>query len=233
MSSIVLITGVTAGIGRALAREFARLGHTVVGCGRRSEHVAALQSELGPEHLLSVVDVRHAGRVDQWASDVHARFPGIDLLINNAAVKGRSCLLWESRPDDFAQVIETNVCGAANVIRSFVPGMVAAGHGTIINLSSEWGRTADAYVSSYCASKFAIEGLTQSLAKELPEGMVAVALSPLIVWTAMLEQCKDLLLPGEYELGLSPDDWARFAVPRMMALSRADNGSSLTWSPNS
>lgn len=233
MNSTVVITGVTAGIGLALAREFAKLGHTVVGCGRRQEKIATLQSEFGTGHLLSAVNVRYAERVDRWAADVYERFSRVDLLINNAAVKGESLPLWDSRPDDFARVIETNVCGTANVIRGFVPRMVAAARGTVVNLSSEWGRTADAYVSSYCASKFAVEGLTQSLAKELPEGMVAVALSPLIVWTAMLEQCKDLLLPGEYEMGTSPEAWAGFAAPKMLALGRADNGSSLTWSPRS
>jgi NAD(P)-dependent dehydrogenase (short-subunit alcohol dehydrogenase family) len=232
MSATVLITGVTAGIGLALAREFARGGHTVVGCGRSPEKLAALQAELGPRHLLSVVDVGCAGSVGQWASDVYDRCPGIDLLINNAAVKGELCRLWESRPDDFEQVIRTNVCGVANVVRSFAPRMVAAARGAIINLSSEWGRTADACVASYCASKFAVEGLTRSLAKELPQGMVAVALSPLIVWTDLLEQCKDLLLPGEYELGVTPETWARFAVPKMLTLNQVDNGASLTWSPH-
>jgi len=124
------------------------------------------------------------------------------------------------------------VNGTANVIRHFVPNMQAANSGTIINLSSDWGRVPDAYVAAYCASKFAIEGLTKALAKELPSAMITIALSPLIVWTNMLEECRHLLLPGEYELGVNPDAWAQFVVPKILALKRADNSASPTWSPN-
>lgn len=232
MESTILITGVTSGIGFALAQEFANLGHIVIGCGRNQEKISLLQKEFGARHQFSVVDVRIPDQVEHWAKNAYGRYPKIDIIINNAAVKGELCPLWETSADDFAQVVDTNITGVANIIRSFVPKMVALKCGTIINLSSEWGRTADAYAASYCASKFAIEGLTKSLAKELPKGMATVALSPLIVWTSMLEEYKSLLLPGEYELGITPAAWAKFAAPKMLALGAADNGTSPTWSPN-
>ncbi|MCE3269264.1 MAG: putative oxidoreductase [Burkholderiales bacterium] len=98
-------------------------------------------------------------------------------------------------------------------------------------MSSEWGKCTDAFVSSYCASKFAIEGLTQSLAKELPKGMAAIALSPFLVKTRLLEACKDLLLPGEYELTVTPEEWAKFAVPKILTIDHTYNGKSITIHP--
>ncbi|WP_176709869.1 SDR family oxidoreductase [Burkholderia cepacia] len=229
--STVLITGVTSGIGQALAREFSHLGHTVIGCGRNEGKISMLRNELGEANQFSVVDVRFAEQVDQWSKTILNRH-SVDIVINNAGMKGELRPLWEASAADVARVIDTNINGTVNIIRSFVSQMASSRSGTIINMSSEWGRTADANVATYCASKFAIEGLTKSLAKELPKGMIAIALSPLIVWTELLEQCKELLLPGEYELGVSPECWARFAVPKMLALTEADSGTSLTWSPN-
>jgi NAD(P)-dependent dehydrogenase (short-subunit alcohol dehydrogenase family) len=232
MRKTVLITGVTSGLGLALAKEFSKQGHTVVGCGRRQETIDVLQHEFGHSHLFSALDVSDDAKVRRWAEQVHAQYDKMDIVINNAAITGVLSTLWESKAEDFAQVLNINVSGTANVIRHFVPHMQAANSGTIVNLSSEWGRTADAYVAAYCASKFAIEGLTKALAKELPSKMVTIALSPLIVWTNSLEKCRHLLLPGEYELGVYPHTWAQFVVPKIMALKRANNGAYFTWSPN-
>ena len=82
-----------------------------------------------------------------------------------------------------------NVSGTLNVIRAFVPAMIAAGRGVIANLSSGWGRSTDALVGPYCASKYAIEGLTGSLAQELPRPLAAVAVSPGVIDTDMLRRC--------------------------------------------
>ena len=227
----ILITGVTSGIGRALAKEFSHLGHSVIGCGKNKDKVLALQHEL-QNAFISTVDVRDADAVAKWADETYAKYPQIDVIINNAGTKSALLPLWQVTANDFANTINTNLVGVANVIRSFVPNMVKLGAGTIINMSSEWGRVADACVASYCATKYAIEGLTGAFSKELPEGMITIALSPLIVYTELLERCKGLLLPGEYELGITPDKWATFVIPKIFALTKADNGKSLTWSPN-
>lgn len=229
----ILITGITSGIGKALAIEFATLGHTIIGCGRDKHKLQLLQeTKLGLPHTLSIIDIKNLKEVKKWAKHVYHIYNKIDILINNAATKNELLPLWEISSSDFENTINTNIIGTANVLHSFLPEMVNRNSGIIVNMSSEWGREGDAYVTAYCASKFAIEGLTKSLAKELPSNMVTIALSPLIVLTDLLEKCRNLLLPGEYELGVKPEDWAKFAAPKILALAPKDNGKSLTWSPS-
>jgi NAD(P)-dependent dehydrogenase (short-subunit alcohol dehydrogenase family) len=98
--------------------------------------------------------------------------------------------------------------------------MVKAGRGVIVNFSSGWGRAVDAEVAPYCATKWAIEGLTRALALELPAGMAAVPLNPGIIDTAMLRSCF-----GEGAGGYpGPEEWARQAVPFLLALGPRHNG---------
>ena len=108
--------------------------------------------------------------------------------------------------------------------RAGVPAMIKRGRGVIVNFSSGWGRSVDAEVPPYCASKFAIEGLTRALALELPAGLAAVALNPGIIDTAMLRSCFGGSVSG-YE---APDKRVQHAVPFILKLSRSDNGSSPT-----
>ncbi len=214
--SRVLVTGVSRGLGRALALELARAGQTVIGCARS-------RTELGPPHDFECVDVRDDATVARWAQRVLAAHGAPDLLVNNAGLMNDQLELWNVPARQFDAVIDTNVKGVANVIRHFVPAMVARGSGVIVNLSSGWGRSTDAKVAPYCASKFALEGLSQALAQELPRGMCCVALSPGVIDTDMLRQCwADEA--GSYE---KPEAWAKRAVPFLFALGPKDNGKSL------
>jgi len=224
----ILITGITSGIGLALAKEFANCGHTIIGCGRNIPQLSALELLQPQKHSLSQIDVSNDDKVRQWANEVCKKYDKIDIIINNASTKISLLSTWEISTYDFEQTIKTNIFGIASVIRYFVPKMVKNKEGIIINITSEWGKYADAYVSSYCASKFAVEGLTQSLAKELPKGMVAVALNPFFVRTKLLEECKGLFLPGEYELTVTPDEWAKFSVPKILEINHGHNGQSIT-----
>lgn len=227
----ILITGVTSGIGLSLIKELSNYGHTIIGCSRDISKLNQLNLTQPEKHLLSQVDVSNDSVVRYWAEEVYKRYDNIDIIINNAGTKSKLLPIWEMPTNDFEQTIKTNVFGVANIIRYFVPQMVKNKSGTIINMTSEWGKYADAYVSSYCASKFAVEGLTQSLAKELPVGMLAITLNPYFVRTQLLEACKELFLPGEYELSISPDEWAKFSVPEILAIDHTYNGKSLTIHP--
>jgi NAD(P)-dependent dehydrogenase (short-subunit alcohol dehydrogenase family) len=221
---IVLITGVSRGLGRALAEEFIRLGHTVVGCGRSRKEIGQLQKQFDAPHDFAVVDVSADKPVAAWAKRVLAVHDAPDLLVNNAGLINRNALLWEIGAREFSDVVDVNLKGTANVIRHFVPAMVKSKSGVIVNFSSGWGRSTDAEVAPYCATKWAIEGLTQALAQELPPGMAAVPLNPGIINTDMLRSC----FGSSASSYPTPEEWAKVAVPFLLKLGASDNGRPLT-----
>ena len=220
----VVITGVTRGLGRSMAQEFARLGHTVVGCGRSQKEIANLRAEFGNPHEFGSVDVAVDDEVKVWAAEVLRHYDAPGLLLNNAAIINRNARLWEVGAEEFAQVMDVNVKGTVSVIRYFLPAMIENGKGVVVNFSSGWGRSTDAEVAPYCASKWAIEGLTQSLAQELPSGLSAVALNPGIINTDMLRSC----FGGSASSYPTPEKWAKTAVPFLLRLGPKDNGRQVT-----
>jgi NAD(P)-dependent dehydrogenase (short-subunit alcohol dehydrogenase family) len=224
---IVLITGVTRGLGRAMVDEFARLGHTVLGCGRSKDGIEQLRRQVGPPHDFAGVDVASDDEVKAWAGRLLSSQGAPDLVLNNAGVINRNAPLWKIGAQEFSQVMDVNVKGIANVIRHFVPEMIKRKRGVIVNFSSGWGRSTDAEVAPYCASKWAIEGLTQAFAQELPSGLAAVSLNPGIINTEMLQSC----FGGSASGYLSPAEWAKSAVPFLLKLGPGDNGKQLT-APN-
>ncbi|HMJ64552.1 MAG TPA: SDR family oxidoreductase [Candidatus Binatia bacterium] len=223
-SRIVVVTGATRGLGRAMAEEFAVQGHTVIGCGRSKAPIAELQNGLGKPHRFDAVDVASDSNVKEWAASVLKGHGVPDLLLNNAALINRNARLWEVPAEEFSQVVDVNIKGVTNVIRHFAPAMIARRSGVIVNFSSGWGRSTDAEVAPYCATKWAIEGLTQSLAQELPDGMAAVPLNPGIIDTDMLRSC----FGGSASSYPSPEEWAKRAVPFLLKLTARDNGKQLT-----
>ncbi len=224
MAKTIVITGVTRGIGRSLAGEFARLGHTVIGCGRSADPVAALQSALGQPHDIAAVDVIDDRAVADWAKRTLAAHGTPDLLINNAAIINRNSRLVDVPAAEFDAVIDINIKGVANVTRHFVPAMIERNHGVIVNLSSGWGRSTSPDVAPYCATKWAIEGLSKAMADELPSGMACVPISPGVVNTEMLQSC----FGGGADTARKPDAFAKVAAPFLLALGPKDNGQSLT-----
>ncbi|HWG41708.1 MAG TPA: SDR family oxidoreductase [Gemmataceae bacterium] len=220
----IVLTGVTRGLGLAMAEQFIALGHTVFGCGRSESDLARLRQRFGAPHDFAAVDVTQGEQVRSWAERLLAEHGAPDLLLNNAAVMNANAVLWEVPADDFNRLIDINIKGVANVLRSFVPAMVAHGSGVIVNFSSAWGRSTSPEVASYCASKFAIEGLTQALAQELPRGLAAIPLNPGIIDTDMLRSSF-----GEDASRYPPAaEWAKRAVPFILGLNRSDNGKSLS-----
>jgi NAD(P)-dependent dehydrogenase (short-subunit alcohol dehydrogenase family) len=224
LSKVIVITGVSRGLGRALVTDFAKLGHTVFGCARSSETFTALKRQFSAPRQLDDVDIACDASVSTWAKEVLSKAGPPDLLINNAAVINRNEKLWNISAKEFDHSFAINVSGTANVIRHFVPAMVAAKRGVIVNLSSGWGRSVSAEVAPYCATKWAIEGLTQALAEELPDGMCAVPLNPGIINTEMLQSC----FASGAEFYPSPEQWAKRAVPFLLKLGPQHNGQPLT-----
>lgn len=223
MSKFIVITGVTKGLGRALAEWFIANGHTVAGCGRSAEILDLRFTHPAP-HDFSVVDVTDETKVAIWAAKLCGPDVAPDILICNAAVMNNPAPLWRVPAQEFNRLIDVNVKGVATVIRHFAPHMIARGSGTIVTLSSGWGRSTAAEVAPYCASKFAVEGLTQALAQELPSGMAAVPLNPGVIDTDMLRQCwADSA--GNYS---KPAEWAKVAAPFILQLGPKDNGRSVS-----
>lgn len=219
----IAITGVTRGLGFALAKWFIANGHTVAGCGRNGQVIFDLRLDHPSPHLFEVVDVTQPVKVSIWAERVLAN-GSPDIVINNAALMNDPASLWEISAEKFNQLMAVNINGTANVIRSLVPAMIERKKGVIVNLSSGWGRSVSYGVAPYCASKWAIEGLTQALALELPKGLAAVPLNPGVIDTEMLRQC----FGGEAEGHIKAEAWAEIAAPYILKLGAKDNGKSLT-----
>jgi len=220
---IVVITGVTKGLGRAMAEELIRLGHTVCGCGRSEGRIGELAEQYVFPHQFAVVDVADDEAVDRWARSVIEALGPPDLVLNNAALANEPASLWEVPAPAFSELIDVNIKGVYHVIRHFVPAMIERGTGVIVNFSSGWGRSTSAEVAPYCASKWAMEGLTGALAQELPDGLATVAYSPGMIDTDMLRTCFGDAAAG-YE---TPDTWAKKSIPALLRLTARDNGRSL------
>ena len=207
-----------------MAEEFARLGHTIVGCGRSGAEIHQLARQLAPPHRFDTLDISADEQVERWSKRVLSSHGPPDLLLNNAAVINKNAPLWKVSSAEFSKVVDINLKGTVNLIRHFVPAMIRAGRGVIVNFSSGWGRSADAEVAPYCATKWAIEGLTRALAQELPSGLAVVALNPGIINTEMLQSCF-----GESASNFpAPEQWAKSATPFLLKLGPADNGKPLT-----
>jgi len=220
----IVITGITRGLGRALTEYYIAEGHTVIGCGRGAEGILDLRFAHGAPQDFSVVDVADTTKVELWAERVLGVHGVPDILINNAALMNDPAPLWEVPADKFSRLIDVNIKGVANVIRAFVPAMVKEKKGVIVNYSSGWGRSISPEVAPYCASKWAIEGLTKALAEELPEGMAAVPLNPGIIDTDMLRQAWSDGAAAYPKAAA----WAKTAAPFILSLGPKHNGQSLS-----
>ncbi|XWS11552.1 hypothetical protein CRYUN_Cryun37aG0008100 [Craigia yunnanensis] len=218
----VLITGVSRGLGRALAIELSKRGHTVIGCSRAQDKLNSLQSELSSpdRYLLLNVDVSSNNSVEELARVVMEKkvVPDIIGTIN------KNNRIWEVPVEEFDAVVDTNVKGVANMMRHFIPLMIPKSQGIIVNMSSGWGRSGAALVAPYCASKWAVEGLSRAVAKEMPDGFAVVALSPGVINTEMLQSCFGNSASG-YQ---TPEAWSSKAATMILNLTAADNGASLT-----
>lgn len=182
--------------------------------------LTALGHEVHAGSRSTGLDVADHAAVELWARGVGTP----DLVLNNAALINASAVLWEVPPEEFSAVIDVNIKGVYHVARAFLPGMIAAGKGVLVNFSSGWGRSTSPEVAPYCATKWAIEGLTRALAQELPPGLAAVSLNPGIINTEMLQSC----FGAGASSYPSPEEWAERAVPYLLGLGPKDNGKALT-----
>ncbi|KAL5714692.1 hypothetical protein ACHQM5_016618 [Ranunculus cassubicifolius] len=219
-SRTILITGISKGLGKALALELSSRGHTLIGCSRSQSSLDAILPSLPSPHLLLQTDVTSDSSVKDLSLHVIKTLGVPDIIVNNAGTINRNNRIWEVPVEELDAVIDTNVKGTVNVLRHFLPCMVEKKQGVIVNMSSGWGRSAAAQVAPYCASKWAIEGLTKSVAKELPQGMAIVALSPGVVNTDMLASC----FGASASLYQTPEAWSHHDIKMLVSINPNPNG---------
>ena len=191
-SQVVLITGALTGIGRATALAFAKEGAHVVVSGRHDEegkNLAAEMRKLGAEAEFVRADVRNEEDVRKLIDKTVERFGRLDVAVNNAGTEGTPGPITEQTAESYAATFDTNVLGTLLSMKHELRVMLAQGIGSIVNVSSTYGRTGAAGASIYAASKHAVEGLTKSAALEVAGTGVRVnVVAPGPIETPMLNR---------------------------------------------
>ena len=221
----ILITGVTRGLGKALAEWYIANGHTVIGCGRSGAAIFDLRFTHPEPHTFDAIDITESTKVSIWAERILGVHGTPDYILNAAGISQPSAPLWTIPAQDFSKLIDVNIKGTANIIRAFTPALIEAKRGVIVNFSSDLGHSTMAGQSAYCASKWAIEGLTQCLARELPQGLAAVTLTPGKVKTDTI----NTWAPAGQDGAIDTATWANNAAPYILTLGIAQNGQSLNY----
>lgn len=174
----ILITGVSSGFGRALAQEALATGHRVIGTVRSREaqqDFEALHSQRAFGRLLDITDFEH---IDEVVAEIESTVGPVDVLVNNAGY-GHEGIMEESSLAEMRRQFEVNVFGAVAMIKAMLPGMRQRRHGHIINITSMGSFITLPGISYYCGSKFALEGISETLSKELaPFNIHVTAVAP-------------------------------------------------------
>jgi NAD(P)-dependent dehydrogenase (short-subunit alcohol dehydrogenase family) len=174
----VLITGVSSGLGRAFAAELLNAGFKVVGTVRRAELIAEFEAQKPGVAFARVLDVKNHEQIAQTVEDVEKNIGAVDVLINNAGY-GHEGILEESSMEELRDQFDVNVFGAVAMIKAVLPFMRQRRKGYIVNVTSMGGLMTMPGISFYCGSKFALEGISSSLGKELKSfGIFVTALEP-------------------------------------------------------
>ncbi|MBR8830948.1 MAG: 3-phenylpropionate-dihydrodiol/cinnamic acid-dihydrodiol dehydrogenase [Chroococcopsis gigantea SAG 12.99] len=192
MSPTILITGASQGIGRATAERFAYEGYRLILAARQEERLNALAQDLssrrGVETLALPTDVSNPVQVAALIEAGIDRFGAIDVLINNAGIYCSGPIESFSL-EDWHTVIDTNLWGYIHTIHAVLPGMLAKGKGTIINIGSIGSEVPLAYLVPYTTSKFAVQGLTEALHSELAaKGIHVGGIYPNLIKSDFLER---------------------------------------------
>jgi 3-oxoacyl-[acyl-carrier protein] reductase len=190
-----LVTGASRGIGRAIVLELAREGADIsfnyLKAKDKAEELVKEVKSLKRKVLSAQVDIRDLGQVRQWVEDTREGLGGIDILVNNAGIT-RDKALMMMQPDDWSDVIDTNLTGIFNVTRSCIVTFMKQKKGDIVNISSVSGIVGLARQTNYATTKAGIIGFTKSLAREVSAYNIRVnAVVPGYIQTDMLDTLRD------------------------------------------
>ncbi|WP_175873613.1 oxidoreductase [Burkholderia sp. BCC0397] len=176
--NIMLITGVSSGFGRALAQEALAAGHTVVGTVRSAQAARDFEALSAQAAVARVLDVTDFDRIDGVVADIEANVGPVDVLVNNAGY-GHEGIMEEAPLDEMRRQFDVNVFGAVAMMKAVVPFMRERRRGRILNITSMGGHITMPGIAYYCGSKFALEGISETLGKELePFGIAVTAVAP-------------------------------------------------------
>jgi len=174
----LLITGVSSGFGRSLAQEALAAGHQVVGTVRSAQAKRDFESLSAACAFGRILDVTDFDTIDDAVSEIEADVGPVDVLVNNAGY-GHEGLLEESPLSEMRRQFDVNVFGAVAMMKAVLPFMRARRRGHILNITSMGGYITMPGIAYYCGSKFALEGISESLGKEVqPLGIVVTAVAP-------------------------------------------------------
>ncbi|WP_369790173.1 oxidoreductase [Rouxiella sp. WC2420] len=178
VSKIILITGVSSGFGRALAQEALNSGYRVVGTVRNDAAKTAFEALNTARAFARVLDITDFNAIEGIIADVEASIGPIDVLVNNAGY-GHEGVMEESPLEDMKRQFDVNVFGAVAMTKAVVPFMRQRRHGHILNITSMGGFITMPGIAYYCGSKFALEGISEVLGKELkPFNIAVTAVAP-------------------------------------------------------
>ncbi|WP_043930547.1 3-ketoacyl-ACP reductase [Bacillus sp. EB01] len=228
-----IITGAGRGIGRAVAMELAKEGVNVGLIGLNMSNLEKVSTELDQFDVnvsAASANVTDPEAVTHAVEHIKADLGPIDILINNAGV-GKFGGFLEMDPDEWENIIKVNLMGVYNVTRAVLPEMVERKTGDIVNISSTAGQKGAPVTSAYSASKFAVLGLTESLALEVRKHNIRVtALTPSTVVTDLAVETN--LINGDPERVMHPEDLAEYLVAGLKLNPRVFVKSAGLWSTN-
>jgi NAD(P)-dependent dehydrogenase (short-subunit alcohol dehydrogenase family) len=232
----VLITGVTSGIGYALSLEMARLGHNVIGCGRRvsrlkklERELASLSNPLSNQHILHHCDVSDEDSVHEFANYVlNIKNVIPDIVFANAGISVKPGPLWEVSTKDFKHIFEVNVLGVFYILKAFIPSVLKASrtkgakYKRILATSSGLGHSTSPILGPYSATKFSIESLMKSVAQSFANES-NIGCWPLAPGVIQSEMMRNEDMPSAF-------DWAKDAAPFILKLGSMEtpSGSSVS-----
>ncbi|MEX3633636.1 oxidoreductase [Paraburkholderia sp. BR14320] len=177
-SKTLLITGVSSGFGRALAQEALAMGHKVVGTVRSAQAKREFESLAANAACARVLDVTDFDAIDGVVAEIEASVGPIDVLVNNAGY-GHEGIMEESPLSEMRRQFDVNVFGAVAMMKAVLPFMRARRRGHIVNITSMGGYITMPGITYYCGSKFALEGISEALGKEVkPFGIAVTAVAP-------------------------------------------------------
>ncbi len=211
---LVIITGASSGIGKATAQRFSQAGHALLLLARRVEKLEELNL---PNTLCRKVDVTDLAAFQAAVDEAETKFDPADLIVNNAGVMLLGNAITQN-PVEWQQMLNINVMGVLNGVKTVLGKMVTRNHGTIVNISSIAGRKTFPDHAAYCATKFAVHALTENIRGEVAGSNVRMTvIAPGVVETELLSHTTDAAIVDGYkawkantiEQGLNPDDIAR------------------------